>query len=145
MIEQRLTSRMVKYWETLQKGDNIPKIEQFNPGAIADLWQRCFKIVIYKERASQSYIYDYVGEELDDIFGKGLVGSSVKSRSASIPAKKMIEHMEKSIKELQPNILEGQFVSEKNQVVKYRSCLLPFGHDKDNVTHFIIGFSWRAF
>ena len=38
----------------------------------------------------------------------------------------------------------GQFISENNKVVKFRSCLLPFGKD-GVVTHVLAGLSWREF
>jgi hypothetical protein len=43
-----------------------------------------------------------------------------------------------------PLVDMGQFINAGNKVVKYRSCLLPFGTG-NKVTHIIAGLSWREF
>ena len=43
-----------------------------------------------------------------------------------------------------PLVDMGQFVSERGKIIKYRSCLLPFG-TQGVVTHIVVGLSWREF
>jgi hypothetical protein len=62
-----------------------------------------------------------------------------------VPGGKVLNYIDKVMLDPKPTIEDGQFINEKNQVVKFRSCLLPFGSDRDNITHIIAGLSWRAF
>ena len=43
-----------------------------------------------------------------------------------------------------PLLDTGQFVSETSKVIKFRSCLLPFGTE-ERITHVVVGFSWREY
>lgn len=144
-IEQRMTTRMVDYWNRIKQDGSVPAIESFNPQAIDDLWGRCFQVSVHRADNRNHYIYDYVGNMLPEIFGNNLVGNHVTSKLHFMPAKKMIEQMDIVIKCPETKLLDGQFIDERNKLIKYRSCLLPFGYDKENITHFIIGISWNSF
>jgi hypothetical protein len=146
MIEHRLTKRLTDYWDRLREKQPIPTINVFsmNMQSIEDLWQRCFKVSVIVESGSPVYTYDFIGKDLEEIFGKTLEGRKVKEKLGFMPARKMMEQMDKSIKNPFPITIEGQFIDEKNRVIQYRSCLLPFGQSKENITHFVIGVSWKA-
>ncbi len=145
MIEHRLPTRLTDYWERVRHQNPVPSIDAFNPQVIDDLWQKCFKVSVVMENTEPVYTYDFVGKELESIFGTGLAGQKVKAKLGFMPARKMMEQMNKSIKNPFPITVEGQFVDEHSKVIKYRSCLLPFGMNKEHISHFIIGVSWKAF
>ncbi len=145
-IEQRLTTRLIAYWERIkQEGSPVPNIESFNPQMIDDLWSRCFQVSVTQSDQKNHYTYDYVGSSITEIFGTNLVGNRVTSKMHFMPARKMIEQMDSAMIAPETKLLDGQFVDENNKLIKYRSCLLPFGHDKQSITHFIIGISWNSF
>lgn len=145
MIELRLTSRLIQYWEKLKKDADVPPVEAFNPEVVHDLWGRCFQVVVQKDQDGYDFIYDYIGEDLTTLFEPFLVGMQVKSQMHFLPAKKMIEQMNRAIEQSVPLYLDGQFIDKNSHIIKYRSCLMPFGKDKENITHFIIGISWNSF
>lgn len=145
MIEHRLPTRLTDYWERVRQQDPVPSIEKFNPQVIEDLWQRCFKVSLVMENGAPVYSYDFVGKELESIFGSGLAGQKVKAKLGFMPAQKMMEQMDKSIRNPFPITIEGQFIDAHSKVIKYRSCMLPFGSSREHISHFVIGVSWKAF
>jgi hypothetical protein len=145
MIELRLTTRLTQYWERLRKENDLPTINLLNPQMILDLWDKCIQISVQKEDGNINYYYQYIGRDLSDVFGDNLIGQKVKSQLHFLPAKKMMDHLNDSLTAPAPKNMDGQFVDKNNHLVKYRSCLLPFGSDKNNVTNFVIGISWNSF
>jgi hypothetical protein len=145
MIELRLTTRLIKHWEMVKKENPLPTMQSFNPQAVDDLWGRCFKVSVQKEGGKVNYIYEMIGDDLREVFGSNLVGKKVSAQLHFLPAKKIIEQMDEALGNPIPKIMDGQFIDQNNRLIKYRSCLLPFGRDKDNVTNFVIGISWNSF
>ena len=145
MIEHRLPSRLTAYWERIRQQNPVPPFEKFNPEVVSDLWPKCFSVSIFKEGNKPTYIYDFIGADLEGIFGKGLAGQRVKARLGFLPAAKMMEQMDKSITNPFPITVEGQFIDFHSKVIKYRSCLLPFGKSREQISHFVIGLSWKSF
>jgi len=145
MHDQRLTTRLINYWESIKKERDIPPMELFNPQAIDDLWQRCFVISVRTDHSKITYTYSYVGDDIKTIFGSNMVGQKVNSKMVFTPARKMIEKMDEAVTMPDPKLLDGKFVDENSNMIKYRSCLLPMGHDKQNITDIIVGISWTSF
>lgn len=145
MIEHRLPIRLANYWDRIRNQHPVPSIDMFNPQELDDLWQKCFKVSFLKENGGHIYTYDFIGSELESIFGAGLVGSKIVEKPGFLPIQQMIEQMDKSIHSPLPIALDGQFEDGNGKIIKYRSCLLPFGTSKDNITHFIVGVSWKVY
>ena len=145
MIEQRLTTRLVSYWESIRKDRDVPSIELFNPQAIDNLWLSCLQVGSVRSEGRNQYVYEHVGSDVSEILGKDLVGKRVHAKMMFTPARKMIVKMDELIVDSQVKLLDGNFVDENSKMIKYRSCLLPFGHDKKNITHIIVGISWNIF
>lgn len=123
----------------------MPPIQAFNPAELSDLWGKCFQVSTQRSLHSKDYKYDYIGSELYEIFGSELVGKKVSTQLQFLPAKKMIDMMEKNVLHPEPYVLEGKFIDHTSHLVKYRCCMLPFGSDKKTVSHFIVGLSWSKF
>jgi hypothetical protein len=145
MIEYRLTTRLTQYWERINKNGDIPSIDSLNPQMIHDLWDKCLQILVQLEDGKIHYVYQYIGRDLSAVFNENLVGQRVKSQLHFLPAKKMMEYLDELIINPAPKNLDGQFIDHASNLIKYRSCILPFGYDKNNVTNFVIGISWNSF
>lgn len=145
MIEHRLPMRLVKYWETIKKDSPLPEVSLFRPHVLVDIWENCFKIARKVEEDKTVYKYEFVGKELESVFGERLVGKKVKAKLGFLPAQKMMDNIEAALINPIPQTMEGQFFTKEGTLIKYRACLLPFGTSKENVTHFIIGVSWKSF
>ncbi len=147
MYEKRMTARLRQYWDTLRKDAPIPHFAQFNQGAIDDLWPKCLVLVAQPTASGKvSFRVQTVGHDLVEIFGNDLIG-----REATRPALrafgggKIAGRIEELSATRTPLDDEGKYVNDKNKIVKYRACLLPFAADEEGLSHVIAGLSWREF
>ena len=85
-----------------------------------------------------------MGREVVQAFGKDLTGQQVTQVSQNIPGVSILQKIDTCVDQKQPVFEDGKFINEKNKVVKYRSCMVPFATKKE-VSHVVVGLSWRAF
>ncbi len=146
MSEHRLTERLTKYWDNIRKENNIPEFAKFNASAIDDLWQQCILFVVNPttEGRTPTLSFYMVGDKLKGIYGNDAVGKMFNPTQRHFQGAAVVRKIDEIIAHPAPVIDVGQFIGENNKMVKYRSCLLPFGSD-GVVTHVIAGLSWREF
>lgn len=145
-MENRLTTRLITYWERIRKEENLPEIGRLNPAALDDVWPFCFRLTVEKStQAAKTYRYDYVGTKITEIYGKNLTGQYATAQLKSIPGASVLKRMDELVLTGKPLEDEGQFINEKSKIVKYRACLLPFGTEKNGVTQIVAGLSWKVF
>ena len=142
--EQRLTGRLLKYWQLLRKTHAIPEMEQFNSDAVSDLWPQCFLLNV-DTHGSVAYKYEVVGQSITTVYGRDLTGLAVDTNSKKFPGSIISKKLAETVDQQQPSEDHGHFVSDDGKMVKYRACFLPFGNDKKGVTHIIVGLSFRVF
>lgn len=135
------------YWNKLRRDLPLPQWEKFNIAALQDIWGQCcvWRVDISATGHGNQYTYEYVGSNAQEALGTNLTGVVFASHLQKFPAARITERIEETVLSLAPIMDEGSFVNQKNKVVKYRSCLLPFGTIKGKVTHVILGLSWRTF
>ena len=142
--ERRLTARMVETWHAAGKGA-IPTVEAFDISQISDLWSSCLRIMVRKAMNKHSYTYEYMGEDVIKAYGNNLVGRQVTMDIRTIPGANVLYKLDEKLPNVTAPILEqGNFVNDEDQLIKYRSCILPFG-DGIRITHAVIGLSWKVF
>jgi hypothetical protein len=145
MHDQRLTTRLIDYWTRLRKDLPIPQWQSFNGAAFDDLWQQCCGWRVDQGNSNTfTYTYEHVGQSVREAIGSDLTGKIFNSRFNNFPGATISKSIDNVVKNPTPLIEESQFINEKNKIVKYRSCLLPFGKD-GKVTHIVLGLSWKAF
>jgi len=147
--DKRLTKQLTDYWSHICRGRALPPWEFFNAGAIEDIWKQCcvWQVETGGEgRKINQYTYEYVGRGLKGALGKDLTGMVFSSRLRQFPGARIAERIDEVVLQLhaQPITDEGVFVNEKDKIVKFRSCMLPFGR-KGKVTHVVMGLSWKVF
>lgn len=146
MNEYRLGERLLAYWNSLKKDDLLPDFNRFNASAIADIWQNCVLFTVQPAVDNKPFVLNFsqIGDNVRGVYGYEMIGSSFSTAQRHFQGAAIVRRMEETI--ANPTALSdiGQFVTERGKVVKYRSCLLPFGKGT-NVTHVIVGFSWREF
>jgi hypothetical protein len=144
--DSRLTDRLISYWNTIRKENVMPDFSQFNASAIDDLWQQCvlFTVAPAIENKSPTLNFYQIGEKLRDIYQSGMVGKSFSPGQRHFHGAPVLRRVEDVIVTQSAISDTGQFVNDKSKVVKYRTCLLPFGRN-GHVTHMIAGLSWREF
>lgn len=147
MYEQRLTSRLISYWEKLKGTAEMPLYAQLNPGALDDIWDNCMVLKIEPSPAEKkNYVYTHCGSKIIEAIGQDITGQRMSANMKFFPGAKIIKRIDEvsNLSTPTPLLDDGQFVNEKSKVIKYRACLLVFGAEK-HVTHVIVGVSWRAF
>lgn len=144
MQEQRLTHRLTAHWNNLRKSDDIPRWEHFNPAALDDIWQKCALWAIrYGKLDERSYVCEYIGDEVKEALGTDPTGRLFTGHFRNFRGTRIMAKMNEVISSRAPLSDEGQFVNSISQTVKFRSCLLPFGHKNQQVTHVVLALSWK--
>ena len=146
MIEHRLSDRLIAYWNTIRKDEPMPDFGHFNASAISDIWQQCVLFTVSPFVENKPWVLNFymIGEKLRSIYSNDMVGRSFNTAQRHFQGAAIVRRMEEIIDNPTPLLDAGQFINEKSKVVKYRSCLLPFGRGT-KVSHVIIGLSWREF
>lgn len=146
MIEHRLADRLIGYWNTLRKEADVPDFSHFNPSAIDDIWQQCVLFTVGPEVEGKPAVLNFtlIGEKIRPIYGNEMVGRSFNTTQRHFQGAAIVRRMDEVMKNPQPLTDVGQFINERSKVVKYRSCLLPFGRD-GKVSHVVTGLSWREY
>lgn len=144
--EQRLGERLLSYWNVLRKDQKMPDFSHFNPSAIDDIWQQCvlFTVSPAVNNKSSALNFYQIGDKLGNIYGANMVGRTFNAGQKHFQGAAIVRRMEQMLENPEPMNDQGQFINEKSKIVKYRSCLLPFGRN-GRVTHIITGLSWREF
>ncbi len=124
----------------------MPDFGHFNASAIADVWQHCVLFTVAPSYDERPFILNFyqVGDKVRGVYGNDMIGRSFNTSQRHFQGAAIIRRMEEVIVNPAPLTDVGQFVNETGKVVKYRSCLLPFGRE-GKVTHVIVGISWREF
>ncbi|HEU5048105.1 MAG TPA: PAS domain-containing protein [Rickettsiales bacterium] len=149
MHEKRLTQRLTEYWDRLRNEAPLPQIERFNHGALEDVIGKCclWRVEIRDPSAkTRLYTYEFVGAEMQQIIGSSdLIGTTLSPHFKDFPAARIMGKIGNAVENAAIVVDEGQFVNTNNKVIKYRSCLLPFGTQDGRVTNVLLGISWKAF
>ena len=90
------------------------------------------------------YRYSFLGKDLLGAFGKDLTNHSAALRLLSTARAPNVRKLDEVIARKKPVIDEASFVNLNSVIVKYRTCLLPFGHTDEGVTHLIGCMRWKA-
>jgi hypothetical protein len=146
MNEVRLVDRLTAFWNNTRKDAVMPDFAQFNSASIDDIWQQCvlFTVQPTVEGKPPSLSFYQVGDKVRSIYGQDMTGQIFNPAQRHFQGAMIVRKATELIANPVPIVDMGQFINASNTVIKYRSCLLPFGSG-GKVTHIIAGLSWRAF
>lgn len=144
--DHRLTDRLTSYWTLLKKDGVMPDFAQFNSSAISDMWQQCILFTVQPgaNGSPASVSFYMLGEQAKKIYTGDMAGRSIQPGMRHFQGAAVVRRVDQVIAAPQVIYDQGQFVNERSKIVKYRSCLLPFGKE-GRVTHILAGLSWREF
>lgn len=143
--EQRLTLRLMKYWNLIRKDHEFPRIEYFNSAAIEDIWPDCVQLRLNSRGESPTFWCEYMGERLMATYGKDISHQVLENSTQTFPGIVMYSKLNEMTVAPAPMENNGHMMSDKGGILKYRACFLPFCNDKLGLTHIIIGLSYRVF
>lgn len=143
--DHRLSDRLNNYWNLVRRGAVMPEFQQFNMSAISDIWGQCILFTVQPAAGGRSAVNFYmVGDQTKQLYGGNIVGQAVVPGMKHMQGAAIVRRVDEIIAHPKALFDQGQFVNETGKVVKFRSCLLPFGKD-GRVTHILAGLSWREF
>lgn len=144
--EVRLTDRLLNYWNLIRKDAPMADFAHFNPIALSDVWPQCTVLTVLPapEGKPPGMVFLKIGDALAELYGRDMQGQPFNPGQRMFQAAAVLRRVGDLVKAPAPLADAGQFVSEKNKVVKYRAQLLPLGRD-GKVTHILAGISWREF
>ena len=147
MNDKRLVKQLTGYWQLLRKNEKLPIWEHFNQAAIGDIMEKCCVWNLehnYEKINSKiyTYTYQYIGRKAQKAFGKDITGEVFSSKFKHFPAARITLRLDECVTEKLPIYDEGQFINENNKLIKFRSCLLPFGNKTGKVSNILLGLSW---
>ncbi len=146
MQERRLTSRLLEYWDNIRKDRTLPDINSFNSSAVEDVWGFCIRLAIQPGKGdTKTYRYEYIGDRLREAYGADISGKIASAKNRQLPGFKLLAQADGAVAGHETTTGHGQFINKDSKLVKYRNCVLPFGKDNGEVSHVIIGMSWKAF
>src|SRR6476620_12463255 len=90
--EQRLTARLLEYWESIRKDRRIPRIEHFNTAMVSDLWPGCMQLGLEPDKGLR-YRCDYMGKMVQEIYGEDLSGTPITRHTKRFPGEVMISNL----------------------------------------------------
>ena len=126
-IERRITLRLLSYWEKLRKGRPMPTEQDINPEDIQDLWDNCFLIHV-TDLSKSDYNYTFLGEAIAEAYNHGIADEQ-SGGMISPNAGKLTTSFRQIMETAKPLTEEGEFRNIRQEMVKYRQCLLPLGGD----------------
>lgn len=148
MIEKRLTTRLTGYWDMLRKEQLIPEFSLLNRSQIDDVWPYCMILQLEPgtDNANRHFRIADMGPSLIALYNENLTGKRISPKQKQFKAASLIRKSGQILDNPAPLIDEGKFINDKNAIVKYRSCVVPFGNPQTReVTHLMVGMSWREF
>ena len=146
MLDKRLTNRLLEYWDDLRKERALPDIMHFNSSMMEDVWSHCFKLKVEPISSHKAnYYYDFCGKDIVDMCGKDFSGNQVNAATHMFPGAGIIRRIDTLLGAPFPVTEDGQVVTDGGKMIKFRSCLLPFGTQQKMVTHVIGAVSWKAY
>ena len=147
MRDQRLSDRLTSYWNDIRGDAEMPDFSRLNSSTISEIWQQCILFTVQHSddgKSAPTLSFYNIGEKLEPIYGKNLFGKMFSAQRRHFQGANIITKINVMIQRPKPLFEEGEFVNENNKLVKYRSCLLPFGTN-GVVTHVVAGLSWKEF
>lgn len=146
MNEKRLIDRLTSYWDMLPKDKGVPEFTRFNHNMVDEVWGSClvFTVAPTTSGRTAALTFSQIGDQLRPLYGTDMLGKTFNPNQRQFQAGAVIRKMDALAANPVPLVDMGQFVTEGGKIIKYRSCLLPFGHE-GLLTHVIAGLSWRAF
>lgn len=145
-MEHRLTERLIHYWKTISREATVPDFAQFNISAVDDIWQQCilFTVQPWVEGKPHSLSFTKVGEKVRTLYSTDMVGQTFNTSQRHFQGAAIVRKMEDVFTTPSTLIDVGQYINDNGKVVKYRSCLLPFGRD-NRITHVVVALTWRTY
>lgn len=132
--EQRLTFRLLSYWNRIRGDKKMPSLSDVNIAEILEMWHFSFTI----DARGTNHLFQYFGPNLADVFAQDYTGFSVQDAiDEDVIVNNTIGFYERAILIQEPVMEAASFFSEGDEV-RYRSIIVPLSSNGLEVD-FLIG------
>lgn len=128
--ERRLVLRMLDYWEYLRGERAFPKSGQIDPGVLGDDWPNC--LMVDAGTDNSGWLLRAVGDNLKPDVPDKMLGRRVSDCGGGSFLGLATSYIPKVIEKRVPVAISGE-IKEGDHKVLYRSILLPFSDDGEQV------------
>ena len=143
--EYRSHTKLQKYWNELRAGRPFPRESEIDPDAISDIWPSCFLVSLDEVTQRLGYRYSYMGHDLQEAYGEDAHNPDIVTKLVSTDASLMNKKFDEVVRTKKLVFDESEFVNLKHLKIRYRTCMLPLGNQKDNVAYILGCMRWKAY
>ncbi len=144
LSERRKGNQLLNYWNILRAGRRFPQEDELDPEALEGLWSNCFLIQRRDIEQVPYYNYSYMGENIIQAYEHGELGSLIPGLAAMDPAHLATEY-QTVIATGEPLLAEGEIPLENSTFLRFRQCLVPLGHDEEEISAILGIMSFRTY
>lgn len=132
--EQRLTFRLLSYWNRIRGDRSMPSLGDVNIQEILELWHFSFTIDVREP----VHKFHYFGANLTDIFHEDYTGRALQeAMNDDVMVNNTIGFYHRAMASREPVMEAASFYSEGEEV-RYRSIIVPLSSDGQTVD-FLVG------
>ncbi len=138
--EQRLTFRLLSYWNRIRAGKRYPSLSHINIGEIQEIWHFSFTIDVSKAE----HEFQYFGPDLVTIFGVDYSGDNVEEAMNDMFVNNTIGSYVNTIQKQKPTMESASF-SYNGRDVRYRTLTVPLSSDGENIDYIMGTTNYKIF
>lgn len=133
--EQRMTFRLLSYWNRVRHGRSLPALSDINIADILEIYHFSFTIAIGADETE--HYFHYFGPDLANVFGQDYTGHYLHEALNDVMINNTIGFYDKVLAEKQPHSESSEFFVDGHEV-RYRSIILPCSSNEKDID-FLIG------
>lgn len=139
--EQRLTFRLLSYWNRIRENQEFPSLQKVNISEIAELWHYTFTIEVSPDGL---HSFQFFGQELINLTGENLTGELVERAMEQALISNLIGFYDKVLTQRAPVSESSQFYLEGKEL-RYRSLVVPFSDDGTTINYLLGTTNFKAY
>lgn len=138
-IDSRLTIRVLEAWKNLADGAP-PRRSQIDSKRFEPDWSNCFMVDLDPELSHSRF--SHVGTSLQNLFSVATERRQLSECRGGTLSMLMTPHMQQVVEKKMPTNSSGS-VRLENQVILYRTVLLPLSETGDQIDGMLVAFNYR--
>ncbi len=140
--ENRMTVRLLEYWQDLRGGRAIPSLDDFDIDAVGEFRQGTF--ILDLADGVGAPVFRFVGAALVADCGEDLTGRPLSSAPRSSLLARVADHYQKATVSMMPVRFTGTYVRTQGNQLLYRGVMMPFGKGRATVDYLVGAIGQRA-
>lgn len=141
--EQRLTFRLLSYWNRIRADRNFASLSHMNISEIQEIWHFSFTLDVSSQDPSEHF-FQYFGPDLSSIFGTDYTGESVDEAMNDVILNNTIGSYQKTLQERKPTLEAASFHYDGKEL-RYRTMIVPLSTDDVHIDYLMGTTNYKAF